>query len=173
MTTITTTQPLDDSTYAAITKLEAEKVATEAALTTNAKTTKTDRPAPENMELLDALPYLAAHLLEARKTSYRPLFEITRLHGSGSRATISVHLPADWLAEVADAAGGLARTDDGRADCVRASDQARTTSARSAIPHDLWISTTVALWENAMGGCRFRLKTDPLVPGEPRPRERS
>jgi site-specific DNA recombinase len=57
--------PFTKALRATYNDLDAEKAATEVALAANAKTTETDRPTPENLELLDALPYLAAHLLEA------------------------------------------------------------------------------------------------------------
>lgn len=132
--------PFTKALRATYNELDAEKAAAEAALAASAKTTETVRPAQENLELLDALPYLAVHLLEAPEDLLRPLFEVTRLqvrlHGAGGRATISIHLPADRLADVADAAGGLARTDDERADCVRAPDgvRTRTLSILSRLP---------------------------------------
>lgn len=122
--------PFTKGLRATYNELDAEKSATQAALAANSKTTDTDRPAPENLELLDALPYLAAHLLEAPEDLLRPLFEVTRLqvrlHGAGGRATISIHLPAARLDDVTDAASGLARTGDERADYVRAPDGVRT-----------------------------------------------
>nr|WP_232328117.1 recombinase family protein [Kibdelosporangium sp. MJ126-NF4]CEL17462.1 Site-specific recombinase [Kibdelosporangium sp. MJ126-NF4]CTQ91311.1 Site-specific recombinase [Kibdelosporangium sp. MJ126-NF4] len=90
--------------------LEAEKTSALAAIAQldAADEAEPIRPRKADMELLDALPYLALNLADAPEQLLRRLFEITqltiRLHEDSDQVTITIKLPADQLPEIAHAA---------------------------------------------------------------------
>jgi len=100
------------------------------------------RPSVEDVDLLDALPYLTLNLTHAPEQLLRGLFEITqltvRLHEDSDDATITIRLPATELPVIAAAAERITNIMDtaqdtpaqtagvSRADAVRAPGRIRT-----------------------------------------------
>ncbi|HYQ66179.1 hypothetical protein [Actinophytocola sp.] len=72
------------------------------------------RPAAEDVDLLNALPYLTLNLAQAPQQLLRGLFEITsltiRLHADSDDATITIRLPATELPVIAEAAERITNT---------------------------------------------------------------
>jgi len=104
------------------------------------------RPTAEDVDLLDALPYLTLNLTETPDKLLRALFEIThltvRLHEDSDDVTINIRLPADDLPVIAAAAERITNImdtaqetpgqipDASRADAVRAPGAIRTHTGR-------------------------------------------
>ncbi len=108
------------------------------------------RPTAEDVDLLDALPYLTLNLTEAPDRLLRELFAIThltvRLHPDSDDVTITIRLPATELPVIAEAAERITNTMDTaqetpaqnagatRADAVRAPGAIRTHTGRVLNP---------------------------------------
>ena len=91
-------------------ELEAERSSAIAAVEEldAAETEEPHRPSADDIDLLDALPYLRSNLSRSPEEHLRQLFEITqltvRLYGDSDEVIISITLPADDLHHVATAA---------------------------------------------------------------------
>ncbi|WP_378733950.1 hypothetical protein [Nocardia brasiliensis] len=127
-----------------------------------ADNTEPGRPAPTDIALLDALPYLTLNLAEAPEPLLRRLFEVTQLNihlqDDGRRVTITIKLPADELPQVAHAAASISssaiatqeppRQTTGSGTCVdavRAPRAARTASTTNRVRGELRISAEFAI----------------------------
>ena len=100
------------------------------------------RPQPDDISLLDALPYLTVNLRHAPQAALRRLYEITgltiELHPDTHHATITIKLPADHTDQVTAAATQAAPLQAaGRVDAVRAPGGIRTHTVRFLRPRPL------------------------------------
>lgn len=97
-------------------QLETERTATLAEMRdlNAADDAKPDLPTIDDVDLLNALPYLALNLAQAQQDFMRRLFEIiqrsVRLHQESDDVTIKITLPADMLPQVAEAAERFKKT---------------------------------------------------------------
>jgi site-specific DNA recombinase len=88
--------------------LEAQRMATPASVTEldEAEAVEPDRPHPDDVALLDCLPYLAFDPRAAPEGLLRKLFEITdltiKLRAGGDYATITARMPAGHVKPAVD-----------------------------------------------------------------------